>query len=274
MVPTNLKDLETTGYTVIKGYLSPEEVRSLVNTYSKELEAPNGNYYLALAPKEELKKIAPKIVNTLKQVSEITDIRADLMLSNALYADNRKFFTTWHQDHESFYYFQQNYHYLNFYLILKKEDANKSGLSIVPFDKLKDYPQFDKIKGSGAKTFHPQENSTVVISQENGEIFNIPVNIDHIALTPALEPGDLLLLRGDTIHQTQDNDTDRLALSIRCTKSDALIDLAPLENPHRLKQNYIDKNLQPYLNLKEKLRIKGSITAEEAVGESVIAKIS
>jgi ectoine hydroxylase-related dioxygenase (phytanoyl-CoA dioxygenase family) len=196
------------------------------------------------------------------------------MLPVALYADTTKFNTGWHQDHESYYYFQQNYHYLNFYIILEKEDPNKSGLSIIPFDKLREYSGADKIIGSGAKSFHPQENSTTVISQETGEIFNIPVDIDSIALTPNLEPGDLFLLRGDTIHKTQDNETHRLALSIRCTRGDSVIKLGPLDNPCPAKQKYINNNLQPYLNLKAKLMLTGHITAEEAIGDNLIARIT
>lgn len=274
MVSTSLKDLTTTGYVLIKNYLTTEEVKSLVNCYTDLVESHNRNYFLAIAPRDKLTDISPKIINTLKEIGIETDIIVDMMLPIAMYADTSKFSTAWHQDHESYFYFQQHYNYLNFYIILKKEDPTRSGLSVVPFDKLKDCTNFDKILGSGAKLFFPGKAGTVVTSQETEEIFNLPININDIATTPDLEVGDLLLLRGDIIHRTQDSDTHRLALSIRCTKSNSLIKLEPLENLNRSKQKYIDNDFQSFQNLKFKLEQKGSITAEEAINFDYIAKIS
>ena len=43
----------------------------------------------------------------------------------------------------------------------------------------------------------------------------ISTDLGTIAVTPQLAEGDLLLLRGDIIHRTQDTDTNRVALSWR-----------------------------------------------------------
>jgi len=51
----------------------------------------------------------------------------------------------------------------------------------------------------------------------------IPKTLDHLADTPMLAAGDLLLLRGDIIHRTQDADTARVALSYRVTSRSVVV---------------------------------------------------
>ena len=43
----------------------------------------------------------------------------------------------------------------------------------------------------------------------------LPVHFDEIAQTPHLREGDALLFRMDLFHQTQDTETERVALSLR-----------------------------------------------------------
>jgi hypothetical protein len=48
-------------------------------------------------------------------------------------------------------------------------------------------------------------------------------DFDEIGDTPQLEAGDLLLLRGDVFHKTQDTDTDRIAISFRMVNSKTIV---------------------------------------------------
>ncbi len=56
------------------------------------------------------------------------------------------------------------------------------------------------------------------------------VNLDDLACTPQLDAGDLLLMRNDMFHRTQDNDTARVALSVRAAYSSAVVKRAQLAN--------------------------------------------
>jgi len=47
----------------------------------------------------------------------------------------------------------------------------------------------------------------------------VDFDLDALAVTPSLSAGDLLLMRGDLIHKTQDADTQRVSTSIRVTYS-------------------------------------------------------
>lgn len=85
--------------------------------------------------------LLPRFEQKLKAISETvrteTGIDAD-MTSYALYfsIENGINFS-WHQDLESFFLFQDHYHYLNFYVPITKGNQKQSNVSIVPFDQLK-----------------------------------------------------------------------------------------------------------------------------------------
>jgi len=63
---------------------------------------------------------------------------------------------------------------------------------------------------------------------EGGKHGVLPYDINDIAFTPMLESGDLLLMRGDVIHQTQDADTLRFAASIRVVNGEHKVSKAKL----------------------------------------------
>ena len=50
----------------------------------------------------------------------------------------------------------------------------------------------------------------------NGEVLELPINFDDIKYSPNLIAGDMLIIRGDVIHKTNDMLTERVALSLRC----------------------------------------------------------
>lgn len=111
-----------------------------------------------------------------------------------------------------------------------KSEVAHANLCVVPFDRLETaIPAYvEALKGSGAKLFYPQGGVTLVCDQDSGEEFVLPVNLEELSVIPLLEPGDLLLPRGDVIHRTQDASIERVAVSFRWTHAESRISKARL----------------------------------------------
>lgn len=222
-------DLTTKGYVVIESFINEDEITSLLNDFNRvglPTDNKKGQPYGKINYKQQLlmyKKLLPAIDQIRRQ--KILDV--DFFMPGGGYISTENVSYKWHQDHETFYIFQQNYNNLNFWIPLIKPNPTLSGLSIIPYDLLeKSVPEYvDKIKNHGANVYNTnaETNTTKVINQDEGFEYTLPININSIAVSPILNPGDLLLLRGDMIHKTQDNLTTRLAASFRATSGKAVI---------------------------------------------------
>ena len=239
--------LETQGYIVIPKFLNNKELEFFRKDYvnSKRHEYLVG-YVLYDASSNAIQIIEKKVNSVLTLISEQTNLNVDLMIPQARYFDNQQYYneTTrpgFHTDHQIFYFLQQFYNYLNFWIPITKPDPNKSGLTIIPFDKLAELmpSHVEKIINSGATRYITDGNTTKFINDGTGEETILPRNINEIAVSPELSAGDVLLMRGDLIHMGQDTDTDRVAVSLRCTQSSAPINKNKLFVGGPLKQKTI-----------------------------------
>src|SRR5262249_14288199 len=137
----------------------------------------------------------------------------------------------WHQDHDSYFVFQDHYNYLNCYIPIVKPVREKSNVSIIPMNALRERSPhvFARIRGRGASRFLPLRRFTIVTNDNTGGLHGVlPYDVNELAATPHLAAGDLLLLRGDMIHRTQDTDTDRVAASVRLTNLEGVTDIRHL----------------------------------------------
>jgi ectoine hydroxylase-related dioxygenase (phytanoyl-CoA dioxygenase family) len=219
--------LETQGYVVIPNFLDSKNIDMLKNDNLSQgrqeaITNRNWNYVSNSA----LAELAPLINNTLSLVKEHTKLDVDLIMPNSMYLDNQVSpFDKYHQDFEVYYILQQNVNKLNFWIPIVKPNSNKSGLGIIPMDKLislaPDYK--NKIVNNGATHYFVEGTTTRVENYNLGESYQLQMNLDDIAVYPEIRAGDLLLMRGDTIHKTQDTDTNRLSVSVRCTQGSAKI---------------------------------------------------
>ena len=243
----NYKLLETQGYVVIPGFLNNKELEFFRKDYvnSKRNEYLVG-YVLYDASSNAIQIIEKKVNSVLTLISEQTNLNVDLMVPAARYFDNQQYYNEitrpeFHTDHQIFYFLQQFYNYLNFWIPIIKPDINKSGITIIPFDKLAELmpSHVEKIINSGATRYITDGNTTKFINDGTGEETILPRNINEIAVSPELSAGDVLLMRGDLIHMGQDTDTDRVAVSLRCTQSSAPINKNKLFVGGPLKQKTI-----------------------------------
>jgi hypothetical protein len=220
-------DLADKGFLVVPQFLSPRELELLRSDYDLQRSAPykRSSYDVKFATKNILDHFEPKIRAVGEAVLAATGIDTDVTVSAMYFAIERGINTPWHQDHESYYLFQEHWHYLNFYMPIVKPKTTESNVCVFPFDTLqRNGPEFySRLKGGGAARFIPNGFQTTVKDDENDTSYVMPFDIDRLAVTPHLNAGDLLLLRGDMIHRTQDTNTARVAITFRRVSTKSIL---------------------------------------------------
>ncbi len=219
-------DLQTRGFVHARGFLSAAELAFHREEYEREPVRPdNLNYDLTAVQGRAKEALEGRVKEVLALVAAATDLRPDLPADGCYFATRRGIQFGWHQDHESFFTVQNHYDYLNFYLPILKPRKDKSNLCVIPFDALQQQSPrvYQKVVRAGAATYVRFRERTLVLHDDTGGLSLMEGDIERLAHTPQLEAGDLLLLRGDMIHRTEDADTERVALSFRAVRSGASV---------------------------------------------------
>jgi hypothetical protein len=256
------QDLATKGFLQVRGFLGAGELARLQKDYgfqvAKAIE--NANYDVPSASPLLTRRFEPQLQAASAAVRAATGIDADMTVCGLYFAIEQGISFPWHQDHESFFLYQQHAHYLNFYVPIVKPDPKHSNLCLVPFDRLSAAlaaAEFQRLVGGGATRFFPEGGHTRVCDDERGEEFVLPIDIEGLKVTPELEPGDLLLMRGDMIHRTQDTHCARIAVSFRRTRSTATISRSRLVAGAAVKHEMMSKNAGLYEPLRKCLDSSG-----------------
>lgn len=215
-------NLVTKGYLIIRSFLSEREIAVFKTDYEiqKNLKFSQNENNYDIIPTTAHNYILNKLDEMMGLVRYKTGVVTHILISPSYYYNNIESARLYyHQDHESFYLLQQNYHYLNFWIPVSKPSPAHSGLIVVPMDKLAELiPDYmHKIINNGATSYYPEGDITRVVNDNDDSEYVLPVNITTIQEIPELHEGDLLLMRGDLIHSTEDNLTNRTAISIRYT---------------------------------------------------------
>jgi hypothetical protein len=232
-------EMESKGYLVVPSFLTSPEIDAFRADYdaadqsakprepsrdpsARARDAIDVPYKVRHPTTNARQVIDTKLADVARAVKHATGIRVNTHSAGPF---GSLYFTTdgdiglgWHQDSVSYYAYQNHYDYLNFYIPIVKPVRAKSNLSVVPFDALSARsPEISQaIRGKGATRFVVKRGKTVIHDNAQGGRHGVlPYAIDDLAVTPELDAGDLLLLRGDVIHRTQDTDTRRVALSLR-----------------------------------------------------------
>jgi hypothetical protein len=216
------RELQTRGYVVVRSFLSDAEVQFLIQSFDSASGFRDGGRMVSAEVYEAFK---PKLAQTVTAIEKETDLRVNLLTGAVYFAISLGNALGWHQDHDSFYQFGEHYHYLNFYIPFKKPAREKSNLSVIPFDELarRSLKAHNHRKGKGACVASAFMGRTILKDHDRGGLSVLPFDFDEIGETPELGPGDLLLLRGDVFHKTQDTETDRVAISFRMVNGKAIV---------------------------------------------------
>jgi hypothetical protein len=243
-----LKDLETRGFILLKNIIPPSEIELLNKEYGNLIKKSSTNnnysYVRKSCVKNNIGTIIPQfITDSMHLISQETNINCDTLLEGYYWPTGKNGGAfPWHQDHEPYYMNELNYNYLNFYIMLRKDVPEYSNLALVPFDKLSENLRL-LLERRGGTQFGPGKNirerivslgpydkksfgnmginlmdkyDFIMRDSMNGEVLELPINFDDIKYSPNLIAGDMLIIRGDVIHKTNDMLTERLAISLRC----------------------------------------------------------
>jgi len=150
----------------------------------------------------------------------------------------------WHQDHEDYFQYRQHYHYLNFWIVLVKDDPRHSNLSVVPFDRLlaENVKLHDVAYRSGSTTYGRGR----VVRAITASTMRHQCDLDSLACLPSMKAGDLLLLRGDTINRMQNHLSNCLAVSLQYIDFGHVLDrnnFYPLSLPYL---TFVQNHLKDY----------------------------
>jgi len=241
----SMTDLPSKGYVVVRQFLGESERLVLLRDYENpQAFVANGNYDVVPASPAIAMRFSGKLQRMCEIIAAQTGIQADLTTDVVYFATTNGIRFPWHQDHEDYFSFYDHVNYLNFYIPIAKPSASRSNVCVIPFDRLfQSIPmQVDAVLGKGARTFSPLENTTEVRDDETDERTTWPINIEDLCETPQLEAGDLLILRGDMIHRTQDADTKRVAVSFRRQSSASVVNRRRLMSGGVTKRQFMKQN--------------------------------
>jgi ectoine hydroxylase-related dioxygenase (phytanoyl-CoA dioxygenase family) len=217
-----LEDLDSAGYVVVRSFLDDPELARFEADYAAAAARRDASYEVRQVSAEARSPIDDKLAAMARAVARASSVRVDLVSSGVF---GSAYFTTqgdvgaaWHQDAVSYFAYQNHHDYLNFYIPVTKPVREKSNLRVVPFDAFarRSPALAGRLRGRGATRFVVKDGATIVHDNNAGGTHGVlPYPLDEIAVTPQLDRGDLLLLRGDVIHRTEDTETQRVAVSIR-----------------------------------------------------------
>lgn len=265
---TNFSDLETKGFVVIKKFLPDSLIELVREDYQRRYQQPSGyknkNYHMFTSDDWNFRPWIEPIIDAVKKT---TRLNINCIMPGTAYFNNRLIDFEWHQDHECFYSWQEMLNAINCWIPIIKDDPRQSGIDIIPHDVLVEkYPDFFRthVVGQGAKKFFCDINGfTCMRDDYHGIMQRLPLNLDDLSLTPEVGVGDMLIIRQDIIHRTQDTVNDRVAISIRCRNSNSILTRSHFLKSCSFKDTVINNNLEWYDRFKEKFEQNDQILIKD-----------
>jgi len=196
--------LEERGFCVIPEFLSREEIDFLVANFEAS-PLPDNPAHARIGRKEAFVKMRPRMEAFAQAITG-----AKAALYQIQYFQTPVINLPFHQDHEQFFMTEYNRTHLNFWIPLVKPSRTEWGLHLIPFDRLaeKSPRLFNLCRRSGAsRLFSLRDGGTLYISDWSGVTWiEESLEVEDVMETPEIGPGDMLLMRVNTIHATQTKD--------------------------------------------------------------------
>jgi hypothetical protein len=222
-------EVQHRGFTVARGFLSADECEAMRRDYESAEVDGNRNYQLRPVGLKAFALVRRKLDAVAAALRATTDVTVN-SFQGATYFANEINSLAWHQEFEPYYLCEDLYNYVNFYIPFVKPDPTRSNLTVVPFDTLRarDRAAYDLLYREGARRFELVGGRTIVYDSTHGTRVELALDLEAIAETPPLHAGDLLVVRGDVVHRTQDSSTRRIAASFRLARAESVVHLARL----------------------------------------------
>ena len=232
------------GFVLIPGFLDLKEIEAFRKDYDKG-QFDQTVYTLGRATPETIELISQKISTLLTEFHEIAEFRPSRFGGGTYFSTEKGINFGWHQDHESYFVNQTHQHYLNIYIPIKKPQLNRTNLCVIPIDRFRERaPEaWSALEWGGASTAQIEDGRTTISDDHAGGVrTTLDFELEELCETPTLAAGDALLLRGDIFHRTQDNDTARVALSVRAFNPDIKVTKEHYEQSCRAKRSFQENN--------------------------------
>jgi ectoine hydroxylase-related dioxygenase (phytanoyl-CoA dioxygenase family) len=226
MTKNYAKHLAIHGYVVIRNFLSQYEIQEFI-TDAANTRVPAADQGLIYNENWLGEKNVSAVLHKLEvlmQLARLSNIQVDV-LSNLLplYIERRPdHVDEWHQDAQPWWQFQNSTNSLNIWIPLIKASSAHSGVEVISWHDLDSRlsPAVLKdIKGRGALTFDTVDHRTQVFDRTDESTWELDVDLDQLAIPLDMAAGDVLLMRDDLIHRTQQPTEKRLAFKLRCLNS-------------------------------------------------------
>ena len=227
MAKADWEQLQLDGFTVIRGFCSAEEVKEMKGLYEAMPSNENKNY--AAKNAEFPPVVMQRFRELLPYIRSHADIPVDQVWEAQVYAtkqsaQDNKF--DWHVDQGTYSICGTHFAMLNLYLAVHKTVPDKSNLSVLPwraFEKanpafakrMKDKGSFCWLAGEMGNPERPDPSVLYMHDQRSMSHAELGPDPNSIAHTPHLNAGDLLILKQDLPHKTQDNETARIAFTAK-----------------------------------------------------------
>ncbi len=238
-------EIVSRGYAVVRDFLKEEDLSYIRECYAQQQTIQNEAYNLSIMNPEQLKGLDPGLTRLMEQACVVPEFQPNYFSAGAFFATEKGIDFSWHQDHESFFINQTHRHYLNIYLPVIKPDKLRSNLSMIPVDSFRQRAPdvWSKLEWRGACRAEVSGNRTLLADDwQGGQVAELAFDINELAETPDLEAGDALLMRGDVFHSTQDTETDRVSLSVRCFNTSVPVSLEHLRVTCEAKDYFVQGN--------------------------------
>ena len=197
--------LDARGFCVIPDFLSRAEIDFLLADFEHVGRVVGEGANFRRGRTDAYARMRPRMEAFAQ---EITGARAALF--------QMQYFRTpgishpFHQDHDQFFLTEYNRTHLNCWIPLVKPSRTELGIHLIPWDRLGETSPrlFNLCRRSGAsRLFSLRGGGTLYISDWSGVTWiDERLNVEEIMETPAVGPGDLLLMRFNIIHATQSTD--------------------------------------------------------------------
>src|SRR5262245_54366528 len=137
---SQLAEFNAKGFARVAGFLTRDEIDYIRRDSERAARVSFRFYGVKDVTLECIAKIKNRLLAVSREVSAGTDTKTD-MLSGAVYWKSQRSKSAvtdgWHQDHDSWWLWGQDHvNYLHLYVAIVKPDPRKTGLSLIPWNRL------------------------------------------------------------------------------------------------------------------------------------------
>ena len=223
---TRWEDLQTKGYVVIPQAFNSDVVEALVTDFNRGAPPEKYPHGFKLVSRRGLNRVKPLVEGFLTEIREQTSLKVDtinfLTYSHYVTTKLAKKVSHLHQDFDiDFQLTGDHINYLNFWVPIVKPDIQRSNIRVIPLDSLTEEAE-ELLMNGGGNRLTVTDGKTLVEGRTGS--LELELDLEQHGVDLHTSAGDLVVLRGDVPHRTQDVDTLRVAASIRATSSQKMIE--------------------------------------------------